>query len=292
MANSEADAPLLQDDSKMDIDEGPVSLNGNLNGGDHTMGEQTLQPTAAHTPLSYAPKSEPKDSSPPAPLENQDTSKMKTTTTASKKKGTATVKKSGPKKPKSKAKTTKKEAEAGSANEDGLAGEASSGDETDNGPYCICRGPDDHRWMIQCEACDDWFHGQCVDIDKSLGEKLIERFVCPNCTDGRNNYTKYKKACSLKDCINPARLYSKKESDRSNFCSNEHCDAWWASLISTLPTKAASIKKAEVLTQEDFMGLLAASQEKSGWKLGDSPFGMSLHVFQSLAPNHQFDHRD
>ncbi|KAI4866628.1 hypothetical protein F4820DRAFT_416200 [Hypoxylon rubiginosum] len=194
---------------------------------------------------------------------------------ATKKKGTAAKK--GPRK----ARTTK--SKASSKKDTSLTGaaaaagenEASSDDETDNGPYCICRGPDDHRWMISCDACEDWFHGECVKLDKETGEKLVERFVCPNCTDGKQNYTKYKKTCSLTGCKNPARMYTKSLKDRSVFCCSDHCDAWWISIINTLPTKTAAAKAAEVLTQEDFVGLLIATAEQinSDWKLGDQPFG-------------------
>ncbi|KAI1184281.1 hypothetical protein F5B17DRAFT_442764 [Nemania serpens] len=180
-----------------------------------------------------------------------------------KKKGTAATKKSRKTKgPRSKAKSSRN-SERGGSSDDG----------TDNGPYCLCRGPDDHRWMISCDVCEDWFHGQCVDLSKEVGERLVERFVCPNCTDGRKNYTKYRKTCSLPGCRNPARLYTKSLKDRSVFCSDEHCDAWWASMIATLPTKAASKTALEVLTQEDLVGLLIATADKGGWKLGDKPFG-------------------
>lgn len=200
-----------------------------------------------------------------------DSTKMKP---APKKKGTAAKK--GPRKArttKSKASSKKDTSTSGPTTD---AREGSSDDETDNGPYCICRGPDDHRWMIGCDVCEDWFHGECVNLDKETGEKLVERFVCPNCTDGKKNYTKYKKTCSLSGCKNAARLYTKTLKDRSVFCCNDHCDAWWVSIINTLPTKAASAKAVEVLTQEDFVGLLASTSEKIGWKLGDQPFGMFL----------------
>ena len=188
-----------------------------------------------------------------------------------KKKGTAAAKKVPKKTRKARAKAAKKAAaaKAGVAPEED---DESSDDEIDNGPYCICRGPDDHRWMISCDACEEWYHGECINLDKELGEKLIERFVCPRCTDGKHNYTKYKKTCSLDGCTDPARLYGNK--DRSVFCSNEHCDAWWASIIRTLPRKEASIEAAEMLTQEDFMGLLASTADQGGWKLGQKPFGM------------------
>lgn len=45
-------------------------------------------------------------------------------------------------------------------------------------------------------------------------------------------------------------------------------------MIATLPTKAASKTAIEVLTQEDLAGLLIATADKGGWKLGDKPFGM------------------
>ncbi|KAI1258370.1 hypothetical protein F5Y18DRAFT_421449 [Xylariaceae sp. FL1019] len=203
---------------------------------------------------------------------------------APKKKGTAATKKA-PKKSKG-PKTKNKSAAFSNTDDDNAAIDkaGSSEDETDNGPYCICRGPDDHRWMIGCEICEDWFHGECVDLSKEIGEKLVERFVCPNCTDGKLNYTKYKKTCSLPGCTNPARLYTNDVDDRSVFCSSDHCDAWWSQLISTLPTKAASKKAIEVLTQEDFLGLLKAATAKSGWNLGDKPFGNTEGLWSNGLP--------
>ncbi|KAI1343369.1 hypothetical protein F5Y15DRAFT_232060 [Xylariaceae sp. FL0016] len=238
-------------------------------GGDRkTMNEHATEQShdVAHTASTFELKEDP-DAKSPQPPSSSPTESTKMAKAAPKKKGTAARK--GPKKkaPRSKNAASKKNAGADGADQE------SSDDETDNGPYCICRGPDDHRWMIGCDVCEDWFHGECVDLKKETGEKLVERFVCPNCTDGKRNYTKYKKTCSLSGCKNMARLYTKTLKDRSVFCSNDHCDAWWSSMISKLPSKAASKKALEVLTQEDFVGLLAATAEKGGWKLGDKPFG-------------------
>ncbi|KAK8070897.1 hypothetical protein PG997_011100 [Apiospora hydei] len=218
------------------------------------------QPTNfSHSNSGFEVKPDPEDDvNPPS---SSPTSTRMANKSGPKKKGTAAAKK---------AKAAKKAAAAASGTVHEEEDE-SSDDEIDNGPYCICRGPDDHRWMISCDACEEWYHGECIDLDKELGEKLIERFVCPRCTDGKLHYTKYKKTCSLDGCTDPARLYGKK--DRSVFCSNEHCDAWWASMIRTLPRKEASIEAAEMLTQEDFMGLLASTAHQGGWKLGEKPFG-------------------
>ncbi|CAB4005893.1 Lysine-specific demethylase 7A [Paramuricea clavata] len=47
--------------------------------------------------------------------------------------------------------------------------------------YCICRKPYDYmQFMIQCDACDDWFHGGCVGIEEYQGND-IERYHCPRC---------------------------------------------------------------------------------------------------------------
>jgi COMPASS component SPP1 len=44
--------------------------------------------------------------------------------------------------------------------------------------FCICRKPDDHTWMIACDAgCDDWFHGRCVNIKEDDGN-LIDKYIC------------------------------------------------------------------------------------------------------------------
>lgn len=246
--------------------------------GDAGILKSVEQPMGTHALSSFEVKAEPDASKPPS--SSPAASAIKMPKPAPRKKGTAATKK-GSRKPKSaRSRARKKETADGETQPDDEEG--SSDDESDHGPYCLCRGPDDHRWMISCDVCEDWFHGECVNIRKDLGEKLIERFVCPNCTDGKLNYTKYKKTCSFGSCTNPARLHGKKET-RSIFCSNDHCDAWWGSMIGSLPTKAASKKAVEVLTQEDLMGLLSSTADEGGWKLGDKPFGKRLLVWTSHA---------
>ena len=46
--------------------------------------------------------------------------------------------------------------------------------------YCICRKPDDGKFMIQCDECDDWFHGACVGMTKQLADTLAT-YSCPRC---------------------------------------------------------------------------------------------------------------
>ena len=50
--------------------------------------------------------------------------------------------------------------------------------EDENEVFCICRRPDNHTWMIGCDgACEDWFHGKCVNID-SRDADLIDKYIC------------------------------------------------------------------------------------------------------------------
>lgn len=51
--------------------------------------------------------------------------------------------------------------------------------------YCICRKPyDKPRFMIACDECDQWFHGECVGMNERDGG-LIELYYCPACARGK-----------------------------------------------------------------------------------------------------------
>ena len=167
-------------------------------------------------------------------------------------------------------------------------GDRDEGSESDSGPYCICRGPDNHRFMIACDKCEDWFHGECIGMDKYTGENLVQRYICPSCSDESMGYvTRYKKTCALEDCERPARIYDAAVADGSAsvFCGDEHCQAWWEQLIAELPRAKRGHKASldDALTQEQFMGLLGMpSKAENGWTLGEKPFGK--HPF----PPHRF----
>ncbi|XP_069501408.1 histone lysine demethylase PHF8 isoform X2 [Ambystoma mexicanum] len=47
--------------------------------------------------------------------------------------------------------------------------------------YCLCRLPYDvTRFMIECDACQDWFHGSCVGLEEEKAAD-IDLYHCPNC---------------------------------------------------------------------------------------------------------------
>ncbi|XP_051931026.1 lysine-specific demethylase phf2 isoform X1 [Hippocampus zosterae] len=67
--------------------------------------------------------------------------------------------------------------------------------------YCICRLPYDvTQFMIECDACKDWFHGSCVGVDEDDAPD-IDIYHCPNCekTYGKSTL-KRKKHWNKQDC--------------------------------------------------------------------------------------------
>lgn len=49
--------------------------------------------------------------------------------------------------------------------------------------FCTCRRPDDGNLMVQCDHCDEWFHGLCVGVTSEEASTL-EQVVCPNTLGG------------------------------------------------------------------------------------------------------------
>jgi len=46
--------------------------------------------------------------------------------------------------------------------------------------YCICRTSDVSRFMIGCDHCEEWFHGDCVKVTEREA-KYIKRYYCRMC---------------------------------------------------------------------------------------------------------------
>ena len=46
--------------------------------------------------------------------------------------------------------------------------------------YCLCRKPCNGRFMIQCDICEEWFHGSCVNITAS-DALTLDKFMCTTC---------------------------------------------------------------------------------------------------------------
>uniref|UniRef100_A0AAY4EC93 PHD-type domain-containing protein n=1 Tax=Denticeps clupeoides TaxID=299321 RepID=A0AAY4EC93_9TELE len=96
--------------------------------------------------------------------------------------------------PKSGLKSRKAEDE----DEDYEESESESSDSDDEGYdpnalYCICRQKHNKRFMICCDRCEEWFHGDCVGITEARG-RLMERngedYICPKCNGQKGQVTR------------------------------------------------------------------------------------------------------
>ncbi|XP_062855567.1 CXXC-type zinc finger protein 1a isoform X2 [Trichomycterus rosablanca] len=63
----------------------------------------------------------------------------------------------------------------------------------DNAPvYCICRKPDINCFMIGCDNCNEWFHGDCINISEKTA-KSIRVWYCEKCRSKDDSLeTKYR----------------------------------------------------------------------------------------------------
>jgi COMPASS component SPP1 len=163
---------------------------------------------------------------------------------------------------------SKKSAAASAAHDDAASDDGS--DESDAGPYCICRKGDDHTFMIACEVCEDWFHLKCVNIPEDWARNLLTKFYCPNCQTDVLRPT-FRLHCRLDGCYLPARLIAKGSPDNSNYCSDEHLKIFWKSIIDKVPdTDVPSL--GGVLTKREIATVLAWSTDAAAFKaLGKAP---------------------
>ncbi|XP_043107441.1 death-inducer obliterator 1 isoform X4 [Puntigrus tetrazona] len=102
-------------------------------------------------------------------------------------------------KPKAGAKLRNDKKEEDDEEDDDDDDEESSSSESDsdgydpNALYCICRQKHNKRFMICCDRCEEWFHGDCVGISEARG-RLMERngedYVCPNCYTQKGQFSK------------------------------------------------------------------------------------------------------
>uniref|UniRef100_A0A8B9PDE8 CXXC-type zinc finger protein 1 n=1 Tax=Apteryx owenii TaxID=8824 RepID=A0A8B9PDE8_APTOW len=53
----------------------------------------------------------------------------------------------------------------------------------ENAPvYCVCRKPDINCFMIGCDNCNEWFHGDCINITERMA-KAIREWYCGACRE-------------------------------------------------------------------------------------------------------------
>ncbi|KAI8338552.1 hypothetical protein BC941DRAFT_423206 [Chlamydoabsidia padenii] len=86
--------------------------------------------------------------------------------------------------------------------------------------YCICQTPYDvPRFMIACDRCDQWFHGECIGISEKEGE-FIDLYFCDVCGKETGKSTSWKSKCGNPACTKPSRIGTH-QGYYSKYCSHE-----------------------------------------------------------------------
>lgn len=61
--------------------------------------------------------------------------------------------------------------------------------------WCICQKPSTGQFMIMCDECYDWYHGDCVGLTREEAKALKkneDRYVCPFCKNNPEYFDRYK----------------------------------------------------------------------------------------------------
>ncbi|XP_014211852.1 nucleosome-remodeling factor subunit NURF301 isoform X2 [Copidosoma floridanum] len=70
--------------------------------------------------------------------------------------------------------------------------------------YCLCRTPyDETKFYVGCDLCNNWFHGDCVEITEEMSKTMSE-FVCTECRHARDTQELY---CLCKQPYDESQFY-------------------------------------------------------------------------------------
>ncbi|KAF4518879.1 hypothetical protein B566_EDAN006730 [Ephemera danica] len=90
--------------------------------------------------------------------------------------------------------------------------------------YCICRSSDSSRFMICCDNCEEWYHGECINISEKEA-KYIKQYFCLRCQEEDMNLKiRYKPRKKEKDSSisMPKHNDEKKQRKKKEHASETH----------------------------------------------------------------------
>ncbi|ESO02740.1 hypothetical protein HELRODRAFT_112476 [Helobdella robusta] len=96
---------------------------------------------------------------------------------------------------------------------------SNDGDEKTEEIYCICRSSDISRFMIGCEECNGWYHGDCINLTSDDAQN-IEHWFCNFCL--KSNPTL--KILYKKSHLSKTSIDSKSYKDDDDDCDDDDDD--------------------------------------------------------------------
>ena len=155
--------------------------------------------------------------------------------------------------------------------------------------FCICQTEyNEHRFMIECFACKEWFHGDCVGILEKEAE-LIEEYYCRTCQaihgTSKLKMSEIKKSYKPEEfelIEHPSIKNFYQALDDTTFLNSSHVATYLASGTSFTSdfVYEHAIQKPVVIENIEGLGLTAP------------PIKCSKHVESYLGPNHVLNIHD
>ncbi|CAO3694579.1 unnamed protein product [Rhizopus stolonifer] len=145
----------------------------------------------------------------------------------------------------------------------------------ENTLYCICKRPYDiPRFMIACDKCDQWFHGECINISEKQGE-FIDFYFCQNCSKITGKKTIWKPKCDNMNCERAARI-GRNQGHLSKYCT-DNCGIQVAKAHMEITETKNSLSRGKLCSFADMDDRSRLSRVKDERMYAKSMIQLCLH---------------
>ncbi|KAJ3242077.1 hypothetical protein HDU81_007831 [Chytriomyces hyalinus] len=142
-------------------------------------------------------------------------------------------------------------------------------EEDPNKVYCYCRQPyDPDLFYIQCDGCDEWYHGVCANIKDDEAERIFLWF-CRICERDSGRRPVFKKFCSA-------------------WLAGDECRLWAKEMKAQMKAAASLVQASQQdLTTGSAGSILPSAIESIAEKIPVQCELVNNHALVSAAPTHE-----